>query len=349
MTAEEIRLLRLANQHLTAPADKLTVVRDLCGIQAQFLSNAIHAMRIRCADFDESSVGDGLAKNWTIRGTVHIFAEADLPLFLRCNDGRDYRSGDWTGKSWWNQRPDWALTPERQAYLSRIILAAVAEGPCTREALKLRCREAGMTEPEEGSMFHPWGGGIRELCQRGFLNQAVSEEKIFRAAPEFVPMPGEEAERELARRYFTHYGPATVHDAMYFFHAAAAQVKKWLSALPVCTCEWDGKTYFSMKEPVSSGVSVPECLFLAGFDPLMLCYEKKESLFLKPEHLRGIFNLAGIVMPAVLLRGQVAGRWKKQGSKLTVELFEPLEDTDRAKIRDAAESMWNGITKLEWK
>lgn len=54
-------------------------------------------------------------------------------------------------------------------------------------------------------------------------------------------------------------------------------------------------------------------------------------------------------MPAVLLRGQVAGRWKKQGSKLTVELFEPLEDTDRAKIRDAAESMWNGITKLEWK
>ena len=51
MTAEEIRLLRLANQHLTAPADKLTVVRDLCGIQAQFLSNAIHAMRIRCAEF----------------------------------------------------------------------------------------------------------------------------------------------------------------------------------------------------------------------------------------------------------------------------------------------------------
>ena len=42
MTLEEIKLRRLAGQHLLAPADTQTVVKDLCGVQAQFLSHAIH-------------------------------------------------------------------------------------------------------------------------------------------------------------------------------------------------------------------------------------------------------------------------------------------------------------------
>ena len=34
MTMEEIKLRRLAGQHLLAPADTQTVVKDLCGVQA---------------------------------------------------------------------------------------------------------------------------------------------------------------------------------------------------------------------------------------------------------------------------------------------------------------------------
>ncbi len=90
--------------------------------------------------------------------------------------------------SFWNQRPDWALTPQRQAYFSDLIVDALAQGPLTRESLKDRCRAAGMTQAEEGSIFHPWGGGIRELCERGFLCGMVSEEKAFRLCPAFTPM-----------------------------------------------------------------------------------------------------------------------------------------------------------------
>lgn len=84
MDIEEIRLRRLAGQHLIATADTLSVVRDLCGVQAQFMSNALHALRIRSSEPE----GDGLVKNWTIRGTVHVFAESDLPLFIRAGDYR---------------------------------------------------------------------------------------------------------------------------------------------------------------------------------------------------------------------------------------------------------------------
>ena len=213
MTSEEIRLRQINHQFLAAPSDKLAVIQGLCGLQAQFLSNALHALRIRCRSFDAATVQDGLVKNWTLRGTVHIFAQADLPLFLHCADGQTYRSNQWDRPSFWNQRSAWALTPQRQAELSQVIRKALEHGPCTRDELKALCTSAGMTEPEQNSMFDPWGGGIRELCERGFMNYVVQEKKTFCLSPAFTPIPQEDAELEIARRYFTHYGPATIHDA----------------------------------------------------------------------------------------------------------------------------------------
>ena len=82
MTLEELKLRRLANQFLIQPSDKLTTVRVLCGVQAQFMKNAVHALKIRSSDWNAETFSDGLVKNWTLRGTMHVFAREDLPLFL---------------------------------------------------------------------------------------------------------------------------------------------------------------------------------------------------------------------------------------------------------------------------
>lgn len=73
MTSEEIKVRQLTNQYLITPADKQTIVHDLCGIQSQFMANALHSLKIRCTDYDESTIKNNLVKNQTIRGTVHIF------------------------------------------------------------------------------------------------------------------------------------------------------------------------------------------------------------------------------------------------------------------------------------
>lgn len=347
MTAEECRLRQLTGSYVIAPADKKTVVRNLCGLQAQFLSNAFHALRIRSNDYSEETRADGLVKNWTIRGTVHIFLEEDLPLFLSCNNGKDYRRNVWGEKTFWNQRPCWALTPEKQAYYTQKILEALAEKPRLREELKNLCREYGMTKEEEDSLFDAWGGGIREMCERGFMNHTVQEKKGFCLSPEFTPLPKEEAELEMARRYFTHMAPATIHDAMYFFRATAAQVKKWLRALPVSQAECEGRTYYFIENKNRFEAGIPDCIFLAGFDPLMLGYEKKESLYLEPDHIRKIFNLAGIVAPPVLLNGKVAGRWNKKGGRLSVEFFEERSPSELEKVRSAAETLWPDLDAFQ--
>ena len=184
MTPEEIRIRRMANQHLLEPSDTLTVIRDLCGVQAQFMSNALHSLKIRCADYDEATVSQGL-------------------------------------------------------------------------------------------------------------------------------------------------------------------VKKWLSQLPVASAECEGRTYFHIGSGRDVGCGLPPCVFLAGFDQLMLAYEKKESLYLRTEHLRSVFNLAGIVMPTVLLNGSVAGRWKKKSGKLTVELFAPVSSGEKRLIRTCADALWEDLRTLD--
>ena len=348
MTVEELKCRQLTNQYLIEKGQKSRVVRDLCGFQSQFLANAVHSLYIRSADFHSETVKEGLVKNWTIRSTVHVFSEKDLSLFIRCNDGRDYRKNTWEGYTFWNQREQWALSPERQAYLSQVIVSALGDGSKTRDELKELCREKGMTYAEETCMFDPWGGGICELCKRGFMNYVVQEKKAYCLSPDFSPMRDEEARMEIARRYFTNIAPATVHDAMYFLGAKQQEVKKWLSLLPVEDMTVDGRTYFYIPNGKRYDREIPGCIFLAGFDQLMLGYQKKESLYLPEEHLRHIFNLAGIVMPSILLNGRVVGKWKKKNTTLTLTLFEPVAEAERRIILAEAEALWDGLKRVKW-
>ena len=76
----------------------------------------------------------------------------------------------------------------------------------------------------------------------------------------------------------------------------------------------------------------------------MLGYEKTESLFLPKEHMRDIFNLAGIVRPAILVKGTVVGWWNLKNRKLKVTLFSP---TDQKLLTNAATKLWGDLKEIE--
>lgn len=342
MTVDELKLLRLKHQYLLNPADSLTVARDLCGLQAQFLGNALHALRLRSTEPDTA----GLVKSWTLRGTVHLFPEADLPLYRRFHGtAADVRESGWFQWRFAQENP--CVTKERDAYFAQIIVDGIREGCDTREALRLRCREMGMTENEERHVFDGWGGTFAELADIGVICYKVQEEKAYRLCPDFTPMEERDAQLELARRYFTHYGPATLRDAAYFFRASQAQVKSWLKELPVEEFSLEGRAYFHIPQGDGPLPDMPDCVLLAGFDQLMLGYRKEDNPFLPPEHLRGVFNLAGIVMPAILLRGRVVGRWKQKNGKMTFTMFEKVNARDKKLMAQSAERLWT-LKKTEW-
>ncbi|MDO4317459.1 MAG: winged helix DNA-binding domain-containing protein [Lachnospiraceae bacterium] len=366
---ETLKRIRLYRQHLTDKADKRTVVRDLNGLQAQFTVNSFHALKIRCnEELSEAAYGENLVKNWTVRGTVHVFAKDDLPLF--CHGKERYRSMEFSGYGFFGEKgyalakswgyPEdflrecqekgcaWTLSPERQADWSAFIVRRVAEGVSDREELKKLCTENGMTKFELDSMFDSWGGGMRELCERGFLNYKVQEKKAFALCPEFEPMETEAAELEIFRRYLLHYAPATIRDMAYYYGCSQTKVKAMLAKLPAEKITRNGADYFYMGDLNGDYPDIPPCLLLAGFDPLMLGYKKEESVFLPREHLRGIFNLAGIVMPAVLLDGRVVGKWSRKNGKVTFALFETVSERGRRAITEAAEACWKDIRSISW-
>lgn len=343
MTIDELKLMRLQHQCLLTPADSLTVARNLCGLQAQFYGAALHALRLRSTDAD---VG-GLVKSWTLRGTVHLFPESDLPLYRRhCGAPEDVVESGWYRWRFSQENPD--ITPERDLHFARALTDAIREGCDTREALRLRCRELGMTESEEKHVFNGWGGTFAELSEMGVICSRATEEKAFMLCPPFEPLDARAAELELARRYFTHYGPATLRDAAYFFRASQAQVKGWLRELPVADFTLEGRTYFHIPQEEPDALpELPGCVLLAGFDQLMLGYRKEDNPFLPPEHLRGIFNLTGIVLPAILLHGRVVGRWKHDHGKVTFTLFEKVGARDRKRIEKEAARWWT-VKKIVW-
>ena len=334
MDRDEIILRRLATQHLLEKAGTEQVVRDLCGIQAQFLSHALHGLSIRCSDVCTGN----LIKSWTIRGTMHLFSADDLPLFLHRGRNHFLRSVD-------TMETDTHMSKARKVHFADLILSAVEQGTDERDALKALCESKGMTETEAASAFDPWGGLLRALCEEGKLCHKVQEKKAFQLCPPFEPLEEAPARLELARRYFSHFGPATVKDCAYFFGTTQRNVKQWLRELPVEETHLDGNSYFYIPGALAEDAEIPAVLFLAGFDQFLLGYEKKESLILPPEHLRDIFNLAGIVRPAVLIHGRVAGWWNLKKRKLTITLFSPAY---QEVVLSAAALQWDNLKEIHF-
>ena len=331
MEQEEIILRRLSAQHLLCKTDTQTVVKDLCGVQAQFLSHALHGLAIRCHEV----CIDNLVKSWTNRGTMHLFSADDLPLFLHHGRSHFLRPVDTLGS-------DAYMSAERKAYFVDVVLGGIAGGIDERDALKTLCESRGITESEAKSAFDPWGGLVRALCESGKICHKVQEKKAYMLCPPFEPMDETSARLELMVRYFTHFGPATVKDAAYFFGTTQTQIKSRLARLPLSEAHWNGQTFFYM-DAASENAEMPNCLFLAGFDQFLLGYDKTESLVLSKDHLRDIYNLAGIVRPTVLVNGQVAGWWNLKNHKLKVTLF---SSADQALVADAAAQQWADLKNI---
>lgn len=340
---EEILQRILYAQHLTSPAEKLQVCRDLNGLQAQYVSNARHALQIRCKEtLRDEDWGSGLVKSWTLRGTMHVFREEDLPLFLYKGRSHTLRDVDRLGE-------DDRISAERKRCFAEKILEWIAEGIETREDLKVACFSAGMTGTEAESVFNSWGGTLRALAEEGKIAYIAQEKKAFRCCEPFEPMPKEDAELELTRRYFAHYGPATLRDAAYYFGAPQAVLKQRMQKLPLAELHDGERIRYCLESALPSDLpAIPDCVFLAGFDPLLLGYRKEESLFLPREHLRAVFNLAGIVFSTVMLQGRIKAKWKLSGQKLLVTPFELLTGPEKRQVTETAERTFGNLRQITW-
>lgn len=322
MTDREILLYNsLKNLHLLERAPKADILRDLMGLQAQFSRNPQVSLRLRAVDYAPDTWDEGLVKVWSHRGTIHVLPEVELGLHLSAKGfPRPF------GENWWR------LSVEKQEEWAPFLAQQVAQGNDTRDGLKKACAAAGMDEDTLGKVFYGWGGLIQEMAWRGMLVCCTGTDKRYRIPQAVSFVPQADAQRTFLRRYFAVYGPATVQDCAAFFGSKMTQLKPLLDEiLPEMLCTvMDGKKYYHAKPLVLNG-AIPPCVLIPGFDQLVLGYRDR-SRMLDSRHAKKLTNVAGIVFPAILLRGRIRARWKLDGDRVIVTPFEKLLKKDEVAV-----------------
>lgn len=131
---------------------------------------------------------------------------------------------------------------------------------------------------------------------------------------------------EIARRYFSGFGPVSLADARYYFKENKGRIESWMAKLDLKTVEVEGTTRYFLGD-LEEG-DIPKIIFIAGFDALLLAFEKKENPFFDPKYIRDIYTLTGIVKPVIMLNGELVATWRKEKNTVYVRPFKELGKKD---------------------
>lgn len=331
MTDNETLLYNsLKGLYLLETADTHTVVSDLMGLQAQFANYPKASLQIRASDYRPEDPFRELVKIWSHRGTMHLVPEDELGLHLAALDNiGPYVDGYW------------GISRAEAEYWAPFLEDQIGQGNTTRDGLKTACARAGMGEELLRQSFYGWGGLIREMVCRGRIVCGTGTRKEYFIPKAVAWMDRDTARREFLRRYFEHYGPATISDCRYFFGNWKKKDMDPLlhELLPELICTtFDGKKHYSFHEPIRDAV-LPECILIPGFDQLILGYKDRDRM-IDRRFLRELTNISGIVSPSILIRGRIRARWKLVNNEVQITFFDRRLKKDEVVIRRRTEAVF---------
>jgi hypothetical protein len=345
----------MARHALTEPATDLgpaDIAGVLCGAHAQVLSAAELSIGRRIAGATRADVRRGLWEDRTLvktfgpRGTVHLLATADLPM--------------WTGAlsalpSSVPMHPEPVrFTPEQADEVIAAIGDALAEGELTIDELTgaivdrtgpwagERTMEAFQDRWPRWRQLTSTAAHCGVLCFGPNRGPKVTYTNPHRWLPGFRPDDGDAALRTLVMRYLYAYGPATPQ------HFA-----RWLSIPPQRAVELfdelageleyvelDGEPGWIMAGDTATPPRPHRGIrLLPYFDAFVVASQPRQRLFPAAAAARGLTpgGQAGNY-PVLLVDGVVGGVWhqRRSGRKLaiTVEPLGELTTTQRRQLED---------------
>ncbi len=352
ISLDDVGLLRLAALRLVGPGEPTAAdaVRWLGAAQAQDLPGALTSVALRTASRSRPDVVAALdagevVRSWPMRGTLHLVAAEDLRWFL---DTVGVRALSGIGRRWAALELD-----EAQAEQARqlVVETLAARERASRAELLMAIAEGGVAVTGQRGYHLLW-----YLSQTGTLCLGPTDgdgEQLFVLLDTWVPsdrrLEREEALAELALRFFTGHGPATVADLVRWagctvrdVRAGLAEVRNRLEVVSI-----DGTEHFmdpATPDRLAAARSDAEgVLLLPGFDEFVLGYADRTAVVPAEFAARIVPGGNGIFRPTVVHRGQVVAvwRWTGRGAKRTVsvEPFTELTDVVAAAVPELAAAL----------
>jgi winged helix DNA-binding protein len=352
ISLRDIGLLRLAALRLVGPGEPTAAdaVKLLGAVQAQDYPGALTSVALRTANRSRADVEAALdagevVRSWPMRGTLHLVAADDLRWFL---DTVGVRALAGIGKRWAGLELD-----EAQAERARelVLEALTVRERVSRAELLAAIAEGGVAVTGQRGYHLLW-----YLSQTGTLCLGPTDgagEQLFVLLDDWVGnerrLNRDEALAELALRFFTGHGPATVADLVRWAgttvrdaRAGLAEVRDRLEALTVAGTEYlmDPATPDRLAAARAEAEGV---LLLPGFDEFVLGYGDRTAVVPAEFAARIVPGNNGMFRSTVVHRGQVVAvwRWNGRGAKRTpaVEPFTELPDDVAAAIPDLATAL----------
>jgi hypothetical protein len=344
MTPRDFLRHRLINQQIARAARRSPseVVAWLGAMQAQDYPGALWAIGLRSESATEADVERAIAerailRTWPMRGTLHFVAASDVRWMLALLTPRIIAGS--ASRSRQLELDDAIFSRSR-----RLFVRALQGGrTLTRDAMSALLEDAKISTAGQRGNHILW-----RLAQEGVLCFGTREgrQHTFALLDEWAPrakmLDREEALTELARRYFTSHGPATLRDFVWWSGLKISDGKAGLTmaSAHLSRVTMDGVDYWAPHSPALARDSPAPVHLLPGFDQYMLGYADR-SAALDPVHSQKIVpGNNGMFMPTIVVRGRVAGTWKRAFKRraITIEAypFAPLNKTESRAFATAA-------------
>ena len=323
LRVSDIARQRLFNQQLSRPTFEKPgdLVRWFGAVQAQEYVPALWAVGLRTRRAVEATVEQAIARReivrtWPMRGTLHFVAPNDAHWMLSLLTPRVIAG--FAGR-----HRELELDGAVFAKAEKIVVAALQGGNVlTRRALYDVLRAARIaTASSRGPHI------VGYLAQRGVIcfGPRAGKQPTLVLLDEWVPntkrMDRQEALAELATRYFTSHGPATVHDFAWWSGLTIADVRAGLEAAStrLLSETIDGRTYWFAASTRVARRTSPKAYLLPEFDEYTVAYRDRSAV-LHPALTKRVNAGGGIFKPIVVIDGQVVGTWTRAFNKTSVAI-----------------------------
>lgn len=315
----KIGLTRLVNQRVidqsfTQPA---AVVAWLGALQAQDYLGALWSIGLRMATTPalptetliEQAIADRtIIRTWPMRGTLHFVAAADVRWLLQLLTQRQIQQ---SAGRYRQLELDDTLFAQSQAIFAKVLQGG---NELTRDELLQSLEEAGIaTTGQRG--YHMLGRAAQDglICFGARSGKQQTFVLLDEWVPPTPPLDRDAALAELARRYFTSHGPATVKDLVRWAGITLTDARRGLAAVggELQHETIDDQEYW-LPQTMPTTTSQPAPLYLLpGFDEFVLGYGDRSAV-LDPAYADRICPGGnGVFSPTVVIDGQIRGTWKR--------------------------------------
>ncbi len=353
---DQIHAWRLSQHHLlerAARQDMLDVVTHICGVHAQLMSAAELALWARVQDLSPSDVQDALwrdralVKTWAMRGTLHLLAAREFPLYVAAlSTFKHYR------------RPSWlkyhGVTLAELDTIIEAVRTTLAGSGTTREQLADAIAERAHEPKLRELLRSGWGALLKPAAFQGYLcfGPSQGQQVTFVRPDQWIgawhPVEPEQALQEIARRYLAAYGPATVDDFARWWGMEPSDAKRLFRSLAddveaVDVEGWKASMLAVAIEQMQVLQAPRSVRLLPHFDPYVVALARQCQYLLPAEHKGRVYRPQGWISPVVLVDGRMAGVWDydRQRSQIVVnvDMFAPPTDEVRQDIAAEAQRL----------